>query len=217
VSGTHPALRVLFALLLIAFVGGGDFLFLRNYTTPAPQDVTGAWSMTVTTAGVAVEETLTLQQRRAQLSSALTRTVNGHAVSFPGMGRLSGSAITFDVTTEFTRGGDENDQFTGAVSDATHMAGALTATILPLNGSNPYTVTGTWLAAKIAPRASQGGSRQSVRRQRAEMAGREECQPCATNSSPAPTLRRTLCSPCRGSTGGSMELLLIAWIRKALA
>jgi hypothetical protein len=155
VSGVRTALRVLFALLLIALVGGGDFLVLRNYLSPVPQDVTGAWTMTVTTPGVAVQETLTLQQRGAQLSSALTRCVSGHAVSFPGMGRLSGSAITFDVATEFTRGEDENDQFTGAMSDATHMAGALTATILPRNGSYPHTVTGTWLAAKIAPRASR--------------------------------------------------------------
>jgi hypothetical protein len=95
-----------------------------------------------------------LQQRGAQLSSALTTFVNGHAVSFPGMGHLSGSAITFDVTTEFTRVGDENDHFTGALSDATHLAGALTATVFPINGSNPYTVTGTWLAAKTATGAS---------------------------------------------------------------
>jgi hypothetical protein len=150
----HPALRVLLVLLLGAMLGGGDFLVLRNYISPAAWDVWGAWAMTVTTSGVAVGDTLTLQQHGNQLSGALMRIVNGGALSFSGTGSLSESAITFDVTIEFSRIGPENDHFAGSMSDATHMAGALTATIFPTNGSNPYTVTGTWLATKTAPSAS---------------------------------------------------------------
>jgi hypothetical protein len=150
----NEAVVILLVLLLATMVGGGGFLFFRNHFSPAPPDVTGTWNMTVTTSGVAVGYTLALQQRGHKITGTLTSSVLGSQLGFPVTGSLSGSSITFDDSGEFSRVGPENDHYAGTLSDATHMAGTLTATILPINGSNPYTVAGTWGASKTAASGS---------------------------------------------------------------